>query len=56
MLDIHTTKPFKAGAGASSSLSTEQLRIQQLEQENALLKQDINILKKASAFFARELK
>jgi transposase len=53
-LDAHKTKPFEAGQ--NRGLSTDQLRIRQLEQENALLKQDINILKKASAFFARELK
>ncbi len=53
-LDAHKTKPFEAGE--NRGLSTDQLRIRQLEQENALLKQDINILKKASAFFARELK
>lgn len=34
----------------------EQQRIRQLEQENRRLKGDIEILKKASAFFARELK
>jgi transposase len=53
-LDQHQAKPFVVAA--SGGLSTEQIRIRQLEQENALLKQDVIILKKASAFFARELK
>jgi len=37
-------------------LTAEQQRIRQLEQENQQLRQDVTILKKASAFFAREMK
>lgn len=37
-------------------LTAEQQRIRQLEQENRQLKEDKELLKKASAFFARELK
>lgn len=42
--------------GIGNPLTTEQQRIRQLEQENRQLKVDVDILKKASAFFARELK
>lgn len=44
------------GAGQGQPLTAEQQRIRQLEQENRQLKEDKEILKKASAFFARELK
>ncbi|MDB5839271.1 MAG: transposase family protein [Herminiimonas sp.] len=37
-------------------LTAEQQRIRQLEQENRQLRGDVEVLKKASAFFARELK
>lgn len=37
-------------------LTAEQQRIRQLETENRQLRMDNDILKKASAFFARELK
>lgn len=37
-------------------LTPEQQRIRQLEQENRQLRTDNDILKKATAFFARELK
>jgi len=37
-------------------LTADQQRIRQLEEENRRLRQDVEILKKASAFFARELK
>ncbi len=37
-------------------LTPEQQRIRQLEQENRQLLGDVEILKKASAFFAREMK
>lgn len=43
-------------SGIGKPLTTEQQRIRQLEQENRQLRQDVDILKKASAFFARELK
>jgi len=36
--------------------TAEQQRIRQLELENQQLRQDVTILKKASAFFAREMK
>lgn len=42
--------------GIGKPLTAEQQRIRQLEQENRQLRQDVDILKKASAFFARELK
>ncbi|KAI3601484.1 transposase (fragment) [Cupriavidus taiwanensis] len=37
-------------------LTAEQQRIRQLEAENRQLREDNALLKKASAFFARELK
>ena len=43
-------------AGIGKPLSAEQQRIRQLEQENRLLRSDNDLLKKASAFFAREMK
>lgn len=43
-------------AGPGKPLTAEQQRIRQLEAENRQLKQDNDLLKKASAFFARELK
>lgn len=42
--------------GIGNPLTAEQQRIRQLEQENRQLRTDVDILKKASAFFARELK
>lgn len=42
--------------GIGKALTTEQQRIRQLELENRQLRQDVDILKKASAFFAREMK
>jgi len=42
--------------GIGKPLTPEQQRIRQLEQENRQLKVDNDILKKATAFFARELK
>ena len=42
--------------GIGKPLTVEQQRIRQLEQENAQLRQDVTVLKKASAFFAREMK
>jgi len=43
-------------AGIGKPLTAEQQRIRQLEAENRQLRMDNDILKKASAFFARELK
>lgn len=43
-------------AGIGKPLSAELQRIRQLEQENRLLRSDNDLLKKASAFFAREMK
>jgi transposase len=43
-------------AGMGKPLTSEQQRIRQLEQENRQLKIDNDVLKKATAFFARELK
>ena len=42
--------------GIGKPLTAEQQRIRQLELENRQLRGDVEILKKASAFFARELK
>lgn len=43
-------------SGIGKPLTAEQQRIRQLELENQQLRQDVTILKKASAFFAREMK
>ena len=43
-------------AGQGRPLTAEQQRIRELEQENLRLREDVSLLKKASAFFARELK
>ena len=43
-------------AGIGKPLTAEQQRIRQLETENRQLQLDNDLLKKASAFFARELK
>lgn len=43
-------------SGVGTPLTAEQQRIRQLESENRQLKSDNDLLKKASAFFARELK
>jgi transposase len=42
--------------GLGKPLTPEQQRIRQLEAENRQLRGDVEILKKASAFFARELR
>lgn len=42
------------GAGIGKPLTAEQQRIRELERENRHLRQDCEILKKASAFFAME--
>ena len=47
---------LKGQPGIGKPLSAEQQRIRQLEHENRQLRMDVDILKKASAFFARELK
>ncbi len=51
---------YKAEQGGQSGigkpLTAEQQRIRQLEQENRQLRSDNELLKKASAFFARELR
>ena len=43
-------------SGIGKPLTAEHQRIRQLEVENRQLRGDVDILKKASAFFARELK
>lgn len=43
-------------SGIGKPLTPEQQRIRQLEAENRQLRGDVDILKKASAFFARELR
>ena len=42
--------------GIGKPLTAEQQRIRQLEAENNQLRGDVDILKKVSAFFARELR
>ena len=42
--------------GIGKPLTGEQQRIRQLEAENKQLRGDVEVLKKASAFFARELR
>ena len=42
--------------GIGKPLTPEQQRIRELERENQRLREDVSLLKKASAFFARELK
>lgn len=42
--------------GIGNPLTAEQQQIRQLEKENRQLRSDVDVLKKASAFFARELK
>jgi transposase len=44
------------GPGIGKPLTAEQQRIRELEAENRRLREDVALLKKASAFFARELK
>jgi len=43
-------------SGIGKPLTAEQQRVRQLEEENRRLRSDNDLLKKASAFFARELK
>ena len=50
------TADLSGEAGIGKPLTAEQQRIRQLEAENCQLRMDNDILKKASAFFARELK
>ena len=42
--------------GLGKPLTADQIRIRELERQNRQLRMDVDILKKASAFFARELK
>lgn len=42
--------------GMGKPLTPEQQRIRELERENQRLREDVSLLKKASACFARELK
>ena len=43
-------------SGIGNPLTSEQQRIRQLENENRQLRSDVDLLKKVSAFFARDLK
>ena len=47
---------LSGSSGIGKPLTAEHQRIRQLELENRQLRGDVEILKKASAFFARELK
>lgn len=47
---------WAGGPGIGNPLTAEQQRVRQLETENRQLRMDNDILKKASAFFARELR
>jgi transposase len=51
---VNTEQSGQPGIG--KPLTAEQQRIRQLEIENKQLRQDNDLLKKASAFFARELR
>jgi transposase len=51
----HSRGELKASLGADR-LSPEQLRIRELERELAIAKMERDILKKATAFFAKESK
>jgi transposase len=51
----HAEGTLKASLGADK-LSVEQLRIRELERELAIAKMERDILKKATAFFAKESK
>lgn len=54
---VHQFDEESAGrAGTGRPLTAEQQRIRQLEAENRQLRSDNELLKKASAFFARDLK
>ena len=54
---LNQVKAEQSGqSGIGKPLTAEQQRIRQLEIENRQLRQDNELLKKASAFFARELK
>ena len=44
------------GPGQGKPLTGEQQRIRELEAENRRLKEDVTLLQKASAFFARDLR
>jgi len=46
----------KGQSGSGKPLTAEHQRIRQLETENRQLRGDVEILKKASAFFAQELR
>lgn len=54
LTQVHEEAAGRPGIG--KPLTPEQQRIRQLEAENKLLRGDLDILKKASAFFARELR
>lgn len=45
----------QGGAGVSTPLTADLQRIRQLERENQQLRSDLDVLKKATVFFARGL-
>jgi len=53
LLQYESERDGRSGPGAP--ITPEQRRIRALERENRQLRQDVEILKKASAFFARGL-
>jgi len=54
-IDLQAKGELKSSLGADK-LSAEQRRIRELERELAIAKMERDILKKATAFFARESK
>ena len=54
LTQYHAEKNGQPGVG--NPLTADQQRIRLLEGENRQLRMDVDILKKASAFFARELR
>ena len=53
---MHFEAKHQGQSGAGKPLTAEHQRIRQLELKNRQLRGDVEILKKASAFFARELR
>ncbi len=54
--DEHETKQEEAFSGKTGPRTKKRSELDQLRQENKELKEDLIILKKAAAYFARDLK